>query len=168
MSAFAPWSPAEALLLHQRLLKTGRRVAVAESITCGQVQCALGALGGASAYFVGGLTAYSIDCKVALLGVDASAAQAVNAVSAHIARQMARGAATRFRADLGLATTGYAESSLSDGIARPFAFVAVVAPSAENVLLVELPTGDRAAAQAAAAAAVLRLLNDTLSTSEAA
>ncbi len=157
-----PWTTGEALELHQNLLALGWRVAAAESLTCGRIQTALGALGGASAYFAGGLTAYSIAAKVAWLGVDEAAARAANAVSPEIALQMARGVATRFSAELGLATTGYAEPSPADQVARPFAFVAVVSPTRESVERVELPPADRCAAQAAAAAAALRLLLKSL------
>ncbi len=45
-------------------------LAVAESLTCGQVQARIGAVSGASDYFLGGVTAYSLDEKVRLLGVN--------------------------------------------------------------------------------------------------
>lgn len=101
-------------------------VAVAESLTCGRVQSLLGAAPGASDYFLGGISAYTIAQKVALLGVDAREAKRVNAVSAEIALQMARGAAVRFGARLTLATTGYAQPSPDNEVVEPFAWWALV------------------------------------------
>jgi nicotinamide-nucleotide amidase len=84
-------------------------VAAAESLTCGQVQTLIGAESGSSAYFLGGITAYSLAQKMRHLGVDRALAEPVNSVSAAVAEQMARGVCALFGSDLGLATTGYAE-----------------------------------------------------------
>ena len=47
-----------------------RTLAVAESLTSGRLQSRIGAITGASNFFLGGLTAYSLEQKVVLLGVD--------------------------------------------------------------------------------------------------
>lgn len=157
------WTPAEARALHDALRASGWTVATAESLTCGRVQTALGATSGASAYFIGGLTAYALETKIALLGVKEATARPVNAVSAEVAQQLALGATRLFGTHIGLATTGYAEADPAAGMSSPYAWVAVVTPRAQPVLRVELPAGDRAAAQAAATTAALRLLANTLS-----
>ena len=100
-------------------------LAVAESLTAGHVQARIAAGSGASEFFLGGLTAYSLDEKVRHLGVDRAAAKKVNCVSAEVAEQMARGVCGLFGADLGVATTGYAEASPADGVAEPMAWWAV-------------------------------------------
>ena len=97
-------------------------LAVAESLTSGRLQAAIGAISGASEFFLGGITAYSLDQKVSHLGVDRAAARAVNSVSAAVAEQMASGACALFGSDVGAATTGYAEASAKDGVSQPFAF----------------------------------------------
>jgi nicotinamide-nucleotide amidase len=102
-----------------------RTVAVAESLTAGHVQARIAAVSGASNYFLGGVTAYSLAQKVKLLGVDRVHAERVNSVSSDVAEQMARGACTLFGADVGVATTGYAEPSAVDGVLVPFAWWAV-------------------------------------------
>jgi nicotinamide-nucleotide amidase len=102
-----------------------RTLAVAESLTAGNVQARVASVAGSSAYFLGGVTAYSLDQKVKLLGVDRAAAKKVNCVSAEVAGQMARGACGLFDADVAVATTGYAEPSPADGVAVPFAWWAV-------------------------------------------
>ena len=100
-------------------------LAVAESVTCGRVQARIGAISGASRFFVGGLTAYTTAQKVRHLGVDRAQAEPVNAVSAEIAAQMARGACALFGSDLAVATTGYAEPAPERGITQPMAFWAL-------------------------------------------
>src|SRR5438045_4062744 len=97
------------------LRKPRRTLAVAESLTCGRVQALVGAISGASEFFLGGITAYSLEEKVRHLGVDRRAARKVNSVSAEVAEQMARGVCALFGSDLGVATTGYAEPSLAEG-----------------------------------------------------
>lgn len=68
-------------------------LAVAESLTAGNVQAQIAGVSGASGYFLGGVTAYSIEEKVRLLGVNRAGAKKVNCVSARVAEEMARGAA---------------------------------------------------------------------------
>ena len=97
-------------------------LAVAESLTSGRLQSRIGEISGASAFFLGGITAYSVDGKVRHLGIDREEAQRVNSVSARIAEQMARGACRLFGSDLGLATTGYAEPFPALGVEAPFAW----------------------------------------------
>ena len=117
--------------LKELMLRPKRRtLAVAESLTCGRVQARIGQISGASEFFLGGITAYSPDQKVRHLGVDRAAAAAVNSVSAAVAEQMARGACTLFGSELGLATTGYAESSKD--VPQPFAWWALVHQPADG------------------------------------
>jgi nicotinamide-nucleotide amidase len=113
--------------LKNLLLREPRRtLAVAESITCGHLQARIGAISGASEFFLGGITAYTLDEKVKHLGVKRAAAKAVNSVSAGVAEQMACGACALFGSDFALATTGYAEpfalSQAKGKIAAPFAW----------------------------------------------
>jgi len=97
-------------------------LAAAESLTCGQVQALVGTISGASSFFVGGITAYTLDQKVRHLGVDRASARRVNSVSAEVAEQMARGACVLFGSDLAVATTGYAEPAAEESVRDPFAW----------------------------------------------
>jgi len=139
-------------------------LAVAESLTAGHVQARVAAVSGASEFFLGGLTAYSLDEKVRHLGVNRAAAKKVNCVSAEVAEQMARGVCGLFDAEVGLATTGYAEPSAADGVAVPFAWWAVAARRRGGRFSlrhgrVECPGEPRVAVQAiVAAAAVAELI----------
>lgn len=100
-------------------------LAVAESLTCGHLQARIGAESGASGFFAGGVTAYTLDQKVALLAVEREAAGAVDCVSDEIARQMARGVCKLFGSDIGAATTGYAEVNPDKGVTAPLACWAI-------------------------------------------
>lgn len=100
-------------------------LAVAESVTGGRLQAHVTALSGASKFFLGGVTTYTIDQKVKLLGVDHAAAASVDCVSAEVARQMAVGACKLFGADLALSTTGYAEAYAEQGVTTPHGFYAL-------------------------------------------
>ena len=102
-----------------------RTLAVAESVTCGRLQARMGRISGASDFFLGGMTAYSLDQKSRHLAVDPAEAVAVNGVSAAVAEQMARGVCLLFGANVGVATTGYAEPCASLSVPEPFAWWAV-------------------------------------------
>ncbi len=100
-------------------------LAAAESMTCGRVQARIGEMSGASDYFLGGITAYTLDEKVRHLGVSRTEARRAKCVSAGIVEQMAQGVCALFRSDIGVATTGYAEPSPDDDVTSPFAWWAV-------------------------------------------
>ena len=137
-------------------------LAVAESLTCGRVQARIGVVSGASEYFLGGVTAYSLDQKVKLLGVDRAAAAQVNSVSAAVAEQMARGACKLFGADFAAATTGYAEPNAEWKVAQPFAWWAVARRAGEKFVVrsgrVECPAASRVEAQERVAEVVIAAL----------
>ena len=100
-------------------------LAAAESLTCGRVAARIGAESGASNYFLGSVTAYTLEQKVKLLGVNRAHARRVNGVSQRVAVEMAAGAAGLFGADLAVATTGYAEPNPTDGVKVPQAWWAL-------------------------------------------
>ena len=153
-------SVAVARELPELLLREPRlTLAVAESLTAGNVQAQIAGVSGASGYFFGGVTAYSIEEKVRLLGVNRASAKEVNGVSARVAEEMARGAADLFGADLAVATTGYAEPSRADGVASPMAWWAIAHRRGRRVTIlsgrVECPGERRVAVQQMVAGAVL-------------
>jgi nicotinamide-nucleotide amidase len=89
------------------LLK-GRFVAVGESCTGGLMSARLTELPGSSAYFAGGIVAYSNRAKSELAGVDPSLIERVGAVSEEVAEALAEGALARFGAEFGVGITGVA------------------------------------------------------------
>ncbi|AOS44408.1 Nicotinamide-nucleotide amidohydrolase PncC [Lacunisphaera limnophila] len=134
-------------------------LAVAESLTAGHVQARIAAVAGASGYFLGGVTAYSLAQKVRLLGVNRAHARAVDCVSQRVAVEMAAGAAKLFGADLAVATTGYAEPAPGKKIRIPQAWWAICHQrrGAAVVLsgFIEVPGADRVTVQERVAEAVL-------------
>jgi nicotinamide-nucleotide amidase len=86
----------------------GRKLAVAESCTGGLLAARLTDRAGSSDYFLGGIVAYSNEAKAELVGVDPRLIERVGAVSEEVAEALARGAAERFDADIGLGVTGVA------------------------------------------------------------
>jgi nicotinamide-nucleotide amidase len=90
-----------------RLLQ-GRRLGLAESCSGGLLAARITDLPGASAYFAGGVVAYSNEAKAELLGVDTDLIEARGAVSPEVAEAMSRGALERFGADVAISITGIA------------------------------------------------------------
>ncbi len=78
-------------LVHGTLTGRGETLATAESCTGGAIAARFTAMAGASAYFRGGVVAYSNDLKREVLGVSATDLERFGAVSEPVARQMAEG-----------------------------------------------------------------------------
>ena len=95
-------------LVHKTLTERGLTLATAESCTGGNIARLLTAQAGASAYFKGGVVAYSNEVKESVLGVKHSTLEAHGAVSEETVREMVEGVRTRLGADLAIATTGVA------------------------------------------------------------
>ena len=96
--------------LLERLSKIGT-VASAESCTGGNISAMITARQGASAYYLGGVTAYSNEVKISALGVKREALEKYGAVSKEVALQMAEGVRRLTGADWGVSTTGIAGPS---------------------------------------------------------
>lgn len=146
------------LLLSER----GLTFAVAEASTGGALAEALTALPGASAFFLGGVVAYSNVSKETLLGVPREVLKRHGAVSAEAAKALASGARRLFGSDLGLAATGIlgptgATPTKSVGLT----FIALDTPDGVR-LERHVFRGDRAHNRAASVEAALRLLDATL------
>jgi CDP-diacylglycerol--glycerol-3-phosphate 3-phosphatidyltransferase len=94
--------------LHERLSGGGLSLAVAESCTGGLLAAAITDQPGSSAYFKGGVVAYSNETKERLLEVPGELMERHGAVSAEVARAMAEGARRRLAADLAVSVTGIA------------------------------------------------------------
>ena len=92
-----------------KLLKErGVMLATAESCTGGLVARRITETSGSSAYFKGGIVAYSNEIKEQLLGVKHETLEQYGAVSEQTAIEMARGCLTTMGVDYAIATTGIA------------------------------------------------------------
>jgi nicotinamide-nucleotide amidase len=90
------------------LTERGETLSTAESCTGGAIATRFTAMAGASAYFLGGVVAYSNAVKRDLLGVRAEDLEKYGAVSQTVARQMAEGIRRLTGSTYALATTGIA------------------------------------------------------------
>lgn len=95
-------------LVHKTLIKRGLTLATAESCTGGNIARLLTAQAGASAYFKGGVVAYSNELKRQLLNVKAETLEKHGAVSEETVREMVEGVRNVCRTDFAVATTGIA------------------------------------------------------------
>ena len=107
------------------LIARGLTLATAESCTGGLLAKRLTDLPGVSACYRGGVVSYVNDVKQALLGVSPETLAQHGAVSAQTAEQMARGAAQRLGADVGVGITGVAGPEESEGKPVGLVYVAV-------------------------------------------
>lgn len=92
----------------QLLAAQNATLVVAESCTGGYVAHRITSVAGSSAYFKGGVVAYSNELKQQLLGVNPDTLALHGAVSEATVREMAQGALTRLNADYAIAISGIA------------------------------------------------------------
>ena len=91
------------------LLKSkNETMATAESCTGGYVSHLITKVPGSSAYFEGGVVAYSYEAKTLELGVKSETLIAQGAVSEQTIREMAEGVRTKLNVTYGIATSGIA------------------------------------------------------------
>lgn len=98
----------------------GETLAVAESVTAGNLQAALSLADGTLNFFQGGITAYNIGQKTRHLNIDPIHADSCNSVSEKVAQRMALAVAGMFTCDWGIGVTGYAAPVPERNVATPF------------------------------------------------
>jgi nicotinamide-nucleotide amidase len=96
------------VLVGELLLEKGKRVAVAESCTGGQLASLITSISGSSNYFDRGFVVYSERSKVEVLGVNEETIAKHTVYSHETALEMAKRTLEKSRADYSLATTGLA------------------------------------------------------------
>lgn len=90
------------------LVRAGLTLSTAESCTGGLIGHRITNVSGSSAYFLGGVVAYSNEAKNRLLGVSNDTLASYGAVSDQSAGEMAEGVCRVMKSDIGLAVTGIA------------------------------------------------------------
>ncbi|MBM3306927.1 MAG: competence/damage-inducible protein A [Candidatus Eisenbacteria bacterium] len=137
------------------------RLAVAESCTAGRIGWRITRVPGSSAYFAGGVIAYSDDVKRRALGVRAETLASHGAVSEETAREMAAGACAAAGADVGLAVTGIAGPD-GGSSEKPVGLVHIAVAGRFERAQRHLFAGGRDAVREQAAQAALELLRRAL------
>jgi PncC family amidohydrolase len=134
-------------------------VATAESLTGGNVSARITAISGSSAYFLGGIVAYSNEAKASLLGVSEATLATRGAVSAECAREMAEGARRAFGANAAVATTGIAgPSGATERKPVGLVYIALAGPDGVTTEEFHFPGGRATVTDASTEAALLMLL----------
>ena len=150
--------PSPAAELGDVLKRNRMTVAVAESSTAGLLGAMIADVPGSSAYFVGGVLAYSNEAKREELGVPDELLRTAGAVSREVAEAMASGARSRFHSTLAAAITGIAGPD-ADGTTKPvgLTYIAVASPGGTSAREFKF-AGDRATNRRQSATEALAML----------
>jgi len=139
--SFSPALLARAETLLAEARAQGVKIATAESCTGGLVAGLLTEIPGSSDVFERGFVTYSNQAKLEMLGVPQALVAAHGAVSAQVARAMAKGALRHAPAHLAVAITGIAGPG--GGTAdRPVGLVHLAAARGEQLIARECRFGD--------------------------
>ncbi len=157
-AALGPWVFGGAGVTHaqatlQALLAASRSVAFAESLTAGLACSTLAEVPGASRALRGGVVAYGVDEKRALLGVSAELIEREGPVCAEVALAMAEGVRARTGASLGVGVTGWADGG-APGAEAGRVFVAIDGGGAPRVVERRIALGRNEVRRVAAALAL--------------
>ena len=142
--------PLLAASLIDSLRARGLKVAVAESLTGGQIASTIVDVPGASDVFLGGVVAYATAAKTGMLGLSPALLESRGAVDADVAAELARACAERFATScgvskdnvLGVSSTGVAGPGAQDG--KPAGTVYVAACLGESIQVLDFHfEGDR-------------------------
>ncbi|MBI4679276.1 MAG: CinA family nicotinamide mononucleotide deamidase-related protein [Elusimicrobia bacterium] len=154
--------PLEAVVGRQ-LLARRLTLAVAESCTGGMIGARLTDVPGSSAYFRGGVVAYSDDLKKGLLGVDPARLARHGAVSEECCREMAEGVRRASGSSVGLSATGIAGPS-GGTRAKPvgLVFIGVSGPGPGTKVHALRLSGEREFIRTRATTRALQLLLDSV------
>lgn len=146
----------------QLLLAKKLTISSAESCTGGLVMHRLTNVPGSSAYFPGGVVAYSNEIKHSLLGVQENTLDVFGAVSEQVAAAMARGVRAIYGTSLAVGITGIAgPGGASEDKPVGLTYIAL---TALNRTMVErfVWEGDRIANKESSAEAALQIVFDYL------
>ena len=99
---------ADLQIVHDTMLDRGFTLSTAESCTGGLLASLFTELAGSSAYFTGGVSTYSNEAKINLLGVEKRQLTEFGAVSREVAESMAAGVCKLLNTNFGMALTGVA------------------------------------------------------------
>lgn len=118
------------VIIGRELTKRKISLSAAESCTGGKIAELITSVSGASAYFQGGIVAYSNQVKINLLKVNSKIIEQYSVVSAAVAREMALNCKTIFNTDYAIATTGNAGPTKGNSEAEiGTVFIAIATPN---------------------------------------
>ena len=146
------------------LIRLKKTIAVAESVTAGNIQAGLSLAKDASKFFQGGITTYNLGQKTRHLLVEPIHALECDCVSGDVSEQMARQVCKMFLCNYGIGITGFASEAPEQGITKLYAHICIV--SGDEVIAtkkVNATQEDPYDIQIRYSNAALKLLNEKLS-----
>lgn len=144
------------------LKEAGLTVSSAESCTGGLISAAITSVAGASEVFELGITSYSSQKKIDVLGVKKETVSTYGAISRQTAREMASRVRKLAGADIGVSVTGVAGPDPSEGKAPGTVYIAIADSTAVTVQKLNIPNADRCAVRVAACEAVFDLIENNI------
>ncbi len=149
-------------IVHEKLIRSSKKLAIAESCTGGAIAAKFTAMAGASAYLECGVVSYSNQAKEQILGVKHSTLEQYGAVSEQVAIEMAIGARRVGNADYAIATTGIAGPT-GGSEQKPVGTVWFGVATPEKAFAVHIHCGsERSQIIGRATASAITLLNNSL------
>ncbi|MBG7611180.1 competence/damage-inducible protein A [Polaribacter sp. BAL334] len=116
------------------LIKNGKTICTAESLTGGKIAATLVSIAGSSAYYKGSFVTYSAETKINLLGVLPETIQKNTVVSKEVALEMATNAREKFKTNYAIAVTGNAGPTIDhNDKSVGLVFIALVSDEKEIV-----------------------------------
>ena len=147
----------------EKLLKTGLKLASAESCTGGLVGHRITNIAGSSEYYLGGVISYDNSVKQNVLQVPAQVLNTVGAVSEPCAIAMAHGARKLLGADLAVSTTGIAgPGGATPGKPVGLVFIGLADGQGYERCECHIWPGDRETNKALSAEAALKMVEEYL------
>lgn len=120
----------------------GRKIAVAESCTAGNLGGRIANVAGSSQVLEGGIICYSNAVKIRELGISSELLDKVSAVSEEVAHEMARSVREKFGTDYGISITGVAGPGPDDrGNPEGLVFVGLATSTGTRVERLNLGKG---------------------------
>lgn len=123
------------------LIKNGRTICTAESMTGGKIAATLVSIAGSSAYYKGSFVTYSAETKINLLGVLPETIQKNTVVSKEVALEMATNAKEKFKTNYAIAVTGNAGPT-TDHNDKSVGLVFIALVSDEKAIVEEFNFGE--------------------------
>lgn len=111
--------------IRNNLIKNGKTLSIAESVTAGHLQAAISAAQNASEFFQGGITLYNMGQKTRHLHIDPVKAEKTNCVAQWISDQIGVRVCDMFLSDYGIGITGYAGRVPEKNVHDVYAYVSV-------------------------------------------
>lgn len=123
------------------LIKNGKTICTAESLTGGKIAATLVSIAGSSVYYKGSFVAYSAETKINLLGVLPETIHKNTVVSKEVALEMATNAREKFKTNYAIAVTGNAGPT-TDHNDKSVGLVFIALVSDEKAIVEEFNFGE--------------------------